>query len=220
MAAGAKPAVQARSQETRDRLLEALDGLLKEKPFEAITVSEIAARAGVSPATIYQRFANRDAAIAILVELYVRRVARWSRSPEGRVDVQAAGSLERALELVALAAWRQLDELGYLMRPAYLYSRLRPDLAGEAWDLLQAQAVRSFEALLALYPNEPAGRDAAGSAVIIAHVFDMMLLGRLLHAEEPAVRGTTANGFARMIADLAGGYLSRRGHAESAPGLD
>ena len=83
MAPGAKPAVQRRSQETRDKIVDALDSLLKEKDFEAISVTEIAQRASVSPASIYQRFSNRDAAVAILLELYMRRVAEWAKSEAG-----------------------------------------------------------------------------------------------------------------------------------------
>ena len=210
MTAGAKPAVQVRSKETRDRLLAGLDGLLKERRFEAITVAEIAGRAGVSPASIYQRFNNRDAAIAILIELYLRRVLEWSSSPRGAVDIGKAGSLREAVEMVASAAWRQLDELGYLMRPAYLYSRLRPDLIGEQWEVQQAQAVRGFKGLLAAFPEELAGSDPAEAAGTIAYFFNMMFLGRLLHADDRGARQMTANAFAAELADFVCGYLAAR----------
>jgi AcrR family transcriptional regulator len=215
MPAGAKPAVQARSRETRDRLLAALDVLLKEKSFEAVTVTEIARRAGVSAASIYQRFDNRDAAIAILIELYMRRVAAWSGSPEGAVDIRTAGSLWQALERVALGAWRQFDALGYLMRPAYLYSRLRPDLVGEQWAMLQAQAVQGFRSLLAAFPGELGDRDPDRTAGTVAYVFNMMFLGRLLHADE-AGASVAAEAFAVELADLVCGYLAfRRPGAET-----
>jgi AcrR family transcriptional regulator len=208
MPAGAKPAVQARSMQTRDRLLAALDGLLREKRFEAITIAEIAARAGVSPASICQRFNNRDAAIAILIELYMRRVADWSRSRRGAVDYRKAGSLREAFEMVALAAWRQIDELGYLMRPAYLYSRLRPDLVGEQWAIQLEQSVRGFEGLLAAFPTELGGRKPGEAGAAMAYFFNMMVLGRLLHGGERGLPKATAKSFAAQLADFACGYLA------------
>jgi AcrR family transcriptional regulator len=211
MSTGAKAAVQVRSKDTRDRLLAALDGLLKEKAFESVTVTEIAGRAGVSPATIYQRFNNRDAAIAILIELYMRRVAEWSRSPAGACDDRAGTSLREALRMVALAAWRQFDELGYLMRPAYLYSRLRPDLIGEQWDVMQAQAVKGFAGLLTAFQNELAAGVATKSAGTIAYFFNVMFLGRLLHPEAPVGPQMTAKRFAEELATFACGYLSQQG---------
>jgi AcrR family transcriptional regulator len=216
MPSGAKPAVQARSMQTRDRLLGALDHLLRERPFEAITISEIAGRAGVSPASIYQRFNNRDAAIAILIELYMRRVAEWSGSPDGAVDLRKAGSLWEAVEMVALTAWRQFDALGYLMRPAYLYSRLRPELVGEQWGIMQAQAVEGFRGLLAAFPDELDGRDPARAAGAIAYVVNMMFLGRLLHADEGGAP-VTAEAFAAELADLVCGYLAFRRPAKGGP---
>jgi AcrR family transcriptional regulator len=214
MPTGAKPAVQVRSRDTRDRLLSALDDLLREKDFEAVTIAEIAARAGVSPATIYQRFNNRDAAIAILIELYMRRVADWSRSPEGAVDYPKATSLEQAFEQVAMAAWRQFEALGYLTRPAYLYSRLRPNLVGEQWDLMQAQAVKGFEALLSAFAHELPDGVPARAAPAIAYFFNMMFLGRLLHDDPSGAPRMTPQRFARELADFACGYLARQGPAE------
>jgi len=214
MTAGAKPAVQARSQETRDRLLAALDDLLKEKPFEAISIADIAGRARVSPASIYQRFNNRDAAIAMLIELYMRRVVEWHRSPRGRVDVRKAGSLKEAIEAVALGAWRQIETLGYLMRPAYLYSRLRPDLIGEQWDALQAQAGKGFQGLLAAFPNELGESDGAQAGQAIAYFINMMFLGRLLHASEGLFSRMTAKRFAAELADFVCGYLEQKRRAD------
>lgn len=208
MPAGAKPAVQARSIQTRERLLAALDGLLRQKSFEAITVAEIASSAGVSPASIYQRFNNRDAAIAILIELYMRRMVEWSRSPRGAVDYRKAGSLREAFEMVALSAWRQVDELGYLMRPAYLHSRLRPDLVGEQWAIQLEQSVKGFQGLLAAFPAELGGRKPAEAGGVIAYFFNMMVLGRLLHGGERGLPKATARSFATQLADFACGYLA------------
>ena len=61
MSQGAKPASQARSRATRDRLVAALDGLLREKDFESITIADLAREAGLAVGTVYRRFENKAA---------------------------------------------------------------------------------------------------------------------------------------------------------------
>ncbi len=51
---------QRRSQETLDRLVEACEGLLREKPFERVSVQELAKRGRSSVGAFYGRFAGKD----------------------------------------------------------------------------------------------------------------------------------------------------------------
>ncbi|MEO1136821.1 MAG: TetR/AcrR family transcriptional regulator, partial [Pseudomonadota bacterium] len=81
MSQGAKPAVQARSRETRDQLMKALEALLRQKEFDEIGVAEIAAAAGVSPASVYRRYDKKDGFIPALFEFYHERLLDWSASP-------------------------------------------------------------------------------------------------------------------------------------------
>jgi AcrR family transcriptional regulator len=204
-----KPAMQRRSRETRDKLINALDELLREKDFQAISIAEIAARAGVSTATIYQRFHNQDAAVAILIALYLSRVTEWwselSRDAAGQ---PGPSSLREALVRVGRAAWRQFDELGYLMRPAYLQSRLRPDLLDEHWRAQEERAVRGFESLLRDHAGELGHRDVGRTAGMVAYFFNMMFLGRLLHPEGMSGwQVPAAEEFAEELADFVCGYL-------------
>lgn len=61
--------IQTRSAETRDRILAATEALLREKPFDSISVAEIARRAGSSIGSLYHQFGDKD---ALLPELYRR----------------------------------------------------------------------------------------------------------------------------------------------------
>src|SRR5688572_13901463 len=207
---GTKPAVQRRSQQSRDRLIDALDELLREKPFEAVQVSEIAGRAGVSIATVYQRFSNRDAAISILVALYLRRAADWwSEFSMENADREPPGSLHDAVVVVGRAAWRQLDEWGHVMRPAYLYSRLRPDLLDEHWRDQEQRAVRGFAHLLRSYAGEIEHPDLDRAAGMVAYFVNMMFLGPLLHPRG-GMGWQGAGGRDEFVAELARfvcGYL-------------
>jgi AcrR family transcriptional regulator len=53
--------VQERSQRTEAALARAVAELTKEKPFEEVTVAEVAERAGVAVGTVYRRFRDKRA---------------------------------------------------------------------------------------------------------------------------------------------------------------
>lgn len=56
-----RPTRQRRSQQTLDRIVEALERLIEEKTFEEITVAEVCRHAGVSVGSFYERVGNKDA---------------------------------------------------------------------------------------------------------------------------------------------------------------
>ena len=61
---------QARSAQTLENVLAAIESLLEERPFESITMAELADRAGVAVGTIYTRFEGREALLPYLYEKY------------------------------------------------------------------------------------------------------------------------------------------------------
>ena len=215
----AKPASQQRSEEKRERILEAMDSLLRETPFAEISIAGIAARAGVAPATIYQRFSNRDATASILLELYFRRVEEWAMRPRPRRRSRkpaAEPGLYDALETAAGDAWDQTEALGHIMRPAYLYSRQRPDLVGPDWARLRDMARAGFLAFLTrhaadLPPDLQRGNTLEQAADALGLFFNMMLAGKLLHGDEPGAALTQdRKSFARTLAQFAHRYLTCR----------
>ena len=133
----AKPTSQQRSQEKRDRILTAMDALLLRKSFAEISVADLAAKAKVAQATIYQRFSNADATASVLMELYFRHVEAWAR--RRRQPPRRGESLFEALVTLASDAHDQVAALGYVMRPAYLYRgtgptvRARSGLGSNRW---------------------------------------------------------------------------------------
>jgi AcrR family transcriptional regulator len=56
----ARPKVDRRVLRTRDRLGDALVGLMHEKPFEEITVQHVLDRAGISRSTFYAHYTNKN----------------------------------------------------------------------------------------------------------------------------------------------------------------
>ncbi|MGO8797219.1 MAG: TetR/AcrR family transcriptional regulator [Candidatus Sulfotelmatobacter sp.] len=63
------PAHQARSRESLARLLKAAAETLNKEGLEGATIPRIAARAGLSPGTVYRRFPDKD---ALLREVCIR----------------------------------------------------------------------------------------------------------------------------------------------------
>ncbi len=69
---------QQRSLETQERILDAFEALLKENFLDDITVRQIAKNAGITPATIYRRFKNKDALLPVLYERYEKLLEVWA----------------------------------------------------------------------------------------------------------------------------------------------
>lgn len=66
-----RPAQQARSQQTLERLLDAAEALIADKGFDDVTVAEIAARAGFSVGAVYSRFRDKQAVLHCLQDRFV-----------------------------------------------------------------------------------------------------------------------------------------------------
>ncbi len=111
--------------------------------------------------------------------------------------------------MIGRSAWRQVESIGHIMRPAYLYSRLRPDLVGETWQRLEQVALSGFQSLITHYKSEITADQDDKAAGMIAYFFKFMLLGKLLHNEWGGwdiLQNEEA--FAKELADFAYGYLA------------
>jgi AcrR family transcriptional regulator len=206
----AKPATQHRSLEKKERILAAMDVLLRRKAFSEISINDIARKSGVSPATIYQRFQNRDAAASVLLELYFRRVEEWAMRPREKLASSRSTALFDALLAIGYDAWNQVETLGHIMRPAYIYSRLQPDLAGPEWKRLEKVALEGFRIFLERYRDVIDRDDLEETAGILCYFFNFMTLGKLLHSDEvSSLLLRDRDAFARELATFAHHYLIR-----------
>ena len=105
MSHGELPAHQPRSRQTREKIVHALGDALKEKPFDQVSVAEIAERAGVAVGSVYQRFKNKDALIPVILEIYKTRIAEWTQG-DGRVEIEDADDLRSALRKLMRQSWK------------------------------------------------------------------------------------------------------------------
>ena len=203
----AKPVNQQRSRDKRDRIINALDNLLSQKPFMQISIAELAEGADVSPATIYQRFSNVDAIASVLLELYFQKVEAWAKRPRKSEELYELTLFEQ-LTLVAGDAYDQISELGYIMRPAYLYSRQRPDLVGSEWSRLENLAVAGFKSFLQRHAAATNVSNVDQAAGLLTYFFNFMVLGPLLHAPDSNwVTLENRDKFVEPLATMAYRYL-------------
>jgi AcrR family transcriptional regulator len=109
-----RPARQARSQQTLERLLDSAEALIAEKGFEDVPVAEIASRAGFSVGAFYARFRDKAALLHCLQDRFVaeaRATADTALAPERWREASIA---DIAGELVAFLVEIHRERAGIL----------------------------------------------------------------------------------------------------------
>ena len=162
---------QARGERRMAELLEAAGQVFAESGYSAATTNAIAARAGVSPGTLYQYFPNKDAIADAVGELYTVELSQVIDRvlvplPPG---VTVTGLLDLVLE--------PLVEY-HLSHPACIVLFVGPDspqrLAAMHQPLQEAMLERIGAMLAVLSPQVPADR-LHRSAEVAVHMFKGVL---------------------------------------------
>ncbi len=120
-----RPRSRAGSQETRERIVAAVRELLEEGGFHEATVEEVAARAGVSRATLYQHFGSRLGLVDAICETFARsqELQSLKRSAELPDPV-------RALDEVIIDCARFWARQEAVLAPLYGVASVDPAAAG------------------------------------------------------------------------------------------
>lgn len=205
-----RPAKQSRSRETRAKLVSALEALLRQRSFEDISISDLAAEAGLSVGTVYRRFDNRDALIPVIFELYAERLTQYAATPSGQLILEEGAGLRSALRQMVSLAWGFLTAEAHLVRAAHLYARLRPDLVGDEWEAFLETAVASSVALIEHFSDEVSVSNRRHAAEIVTYLFNTSLIERGLYPQDgPAFALTMSDEvFTTAMADAIYGYLT------------
>lgn len=210
MSQGAKKAVQARAKETRDKLVDAFQKLLGEKPLDDISVSEIALRAGVSVGTVYRRFENRDAFLPLVLEIYQSRLLEFANSTEGRFTPDAKSGLFRTLKEMVCIGWLFLDKNSHLVRASFIIARTRPDLVKGVWDQMLTQAASGYRQVLELFAHEIVRDDLDEAAGMVFYLMNVGLGEYALYPTEGPAAALTMDPeqFCAALARSLYGYLT------------
>ncbi|RNL83030.1 TetR/AcrR family transcriptional regulator [Halostreptopolyspora alba] len=210
MTAGGSDTGQVRRQERGRRrmaqILDAAEDAIAEVGFEEATTNAIAARAGVSPGSLYQFFRNKDEILDGIVERYTATSREfWDRQLSGEAARMDLGDfIERVLGALATfkterpafwvlfhgsAASPKLGEVADRIR-AGIGDRLRevfrqraPEVSEERLELLASVTISTVRGVLPMVMEAPPERRAA----LIAEA-KALLLGYLGPAVGPERR--------------------------------
>jgi AcrR family transcriptional regulator len=119
---------QQRSRDTRDRILAALERLLESHFFEQITTRQLAREAGVSPATLYRRFQDKNALLPALYERYDKQLSRWGRALWDEDQRRQHTSVKERVTHVVKEHVNFYRDNAPILRTVYLHARLHPDI--------------------------------------------------------------------------------------------
>jgi AcrR family transcriptional regulator len=210
MSQGVKPATQARSRQTREKLVLALERLLRERDFDSITIAELAAEAGLSVGAVYRRFDNKDAFIPVIFELYLKRMEERMATPEGKAEIDPEAGLRAALHVIVLNGWKFIETDGHLIRAAHLYARLRPDLVQDEWAAYLDQAVAGMRQVVEFFGDEIRVADSEVAAQMLTYLLNVLMIEKGLYPEDGIAAALTMSNevFTRSIADTMYGYLT------------
>jgi len=145
---------QSRSRETAARLLEAAEHVLEKRGIEGASVPEIADRAGVSPASIYRRFVDKDGLLREVFERFFERSIKANEQALQPANWKAKSLDESVCALVAgmVAAYSQRPGL---LRAVISYSERHPDAAFRRRALeLRERSMAGIEKIVLLHARE------------------------------------------------------------------
>lgn len=122
-----QPSKQERSLATQRRILRATEKLLRDQPFDAISIRRIVAEAETSIGSFYARFADKDALLPVLYASYEERLSK--KIAELRANVVSSDSLGELAELVADHFVMRYGQTPNLSRAMFEFATRDPESA-------------------------------------------------------------------------------------------
>jgi AcrR family transcriptional regulator len=170
------PAKQARSRRTRDRLMAAGRDLLNRGAFEATSIGDIARTAGCSVGAFYQRFPDKEAFFAVVVETGLANIAA-----DAKRFVTAELRSEAAVEL-ALAECVTYWARTFRRHQGFLRTVIKKTVHSEAtWDQVRQMGLLAVEPFIAMLA-EKSGKSDNSSFYYRALAGFQIMFGVMLNA--------------------------------------
>jgi pyoverdine/dityrosine biosynthesis protein Dit1/AcrR family transcriptional regulator len=195
---------QARSRRSRLRVLEAAVELIGEGGYDATTVQQIAARAGVSVGLVCRYFPTKEHFALALYDRLASALEEWAKEmPAGSVAERYAAVMEKKLELlephrrtlVALAA-RALDP------------RARAHVFGPGTEVVRSKVAGVF-LLAACGATDAPSRDECARLARMLYGVHLLLVLLFLQDEDPKAKTARgAIGLARAALSLGGPLIA------------
>ena len=202
----ALPALQARSQKTRDRLLDAAETLLREGGPEKATVPAIARRAKVAVGSVYRRFPDKDAVLRSIYERFFERSIAANRdalSEDKWVDVPLELMLRRLVDGMVRGYRFHAPLLAALLR----YVDSHPDAAFRKHaDAMRADVFAGLSRLLLSRRDEITHPDPESAVEFLFVTLGLTLKGYLLQGDRLG-KPISWNELSEELQRFAVGYL-------------
>ena len=179
----ALPALQTRSQDTRDRLLDAAEALLRDGGPEKATVPAIARRAKVAVGSVYRRFADKDAVLRSIYQRFFERSVAANRDAL-RDDRWSDVSLEPMLRRLVDGMVRGYRFHAPLLAALLRYADGHPDAAFRRQaEEMRADVFAGISRLLLSRRDEITHPDPDRAVQFLVVTLGMTLKGYLLQGD-------------------------------------
>jgi AcrR family transcriptional regulator len=198
---------QNRSRETAARLLEAAEHVLEKRGVEGASVPEIARRAGVSPASIYRRFIDKDGLLREVFELFFERSIKANNEALQPSHWKAKSLEESVCALVSgmVAAYSQRPGL---LRAVISYSERHPDAAFRRRALdLRERSMAGIEKIILLHVKEIKHPQPKKAVRIALQLVSLALKERISPSDKLRGPARAANELRLELSRMLLGYL-------------
>jgi AcrR family transcriptional regulator len=198
---------QQRSRETASRLLEAAESVLEKRGIQGASVPEIAQRAGVSPASIYRRFGDKD---GLLREVFERFFEQAIQANEQALDPShwRATSLDKAVCILVSGMVAAYSQRPGLLRAVISYSEQHPDSAFRRRALeLRERSMAGIGKIVLLHAKEIKHPEPKKAVRIALQLVSLALRERISPAAKLSGPALTAEELTVELSRMFLGYL-------------
>lgn len=170
---------QHRSRETAARLLEAAEEILEKRGVTGASVPEIARRAGVSPASIYRRFTDKDGLLREVFESFFERAIK-ANDEALQPSRWVATSLEQSVCALVSGMVAAYSQRPGLLRAVVSYSERHPDAAFRRRAIeLRERSMAGIEKIILLHAKEIRHPDPKKAVRIALQLVSLALKERI-----------------------------------------
>ena len=208
-----KPPQQTRAIRTREKLMAALERLLRSQEFETISVQDIAKEAGVAVGSVYSHFKDKTAFLEALLAYWREQVEtrlETAETQDAKTAFRAMDSLRAALLEVTKAVYAQILENGHILRAVHTYARLHPDLEEDDWAALVVRSFQPIADLLTIYEADITIKDHTRATSMLGVFFNTIFIRTALMPSDALIEAANLDDEVMIeeVTEMALGYLT------------
>lgn len=205
---------QDRAIRTREKLMSALERLLRGQEFENISVQDIAREAGVAVGSVYSHFKDKTAFLEALLAFWRAQVESQldiAESQDTRAAFAAMGSLKVALREATKAVYLQTKDSGHILRAVHTYARLHPEAEDDDWQALVVRSFAPISELFEVYYDDITLSDADLGTRMLGVFFNTIFIRTALMPQDTLLdaAGIDSETMIQEVTDMAYGYLTQ-----------